>query len=212
MVRTREDDSLKLMKDSVERSIIINATPEEVFEVATGFEEYPKWAGVRTTKVLSREHKGLGKLVYMTIKMFGHHLTYTLQYTHDAPKKMMWHAVSGTIKALVGTYDFVPMGPTQTKVVYKLSVDPGFFVPGPVRKATAKMVAWCALKGLKKYTELPATKARFAQHHKSGGGGFSWPHPPASWPHLPWGGAPVAPVEVVVKKKSLWQRMMCCFE
>jgi len=192
------DHDLALMKDSVEKSIVIDATPDEVYEVATNFEEYPKWAGVRTTKVLER-NRGQPK-VHMTIKMFGHNLVYVLKYKNTEGKVMTWHAVSGTIKALVGRYDFIKIGPNQTKVVYKLNVDPGFFVPGPVRKATSKMVAWCALKGLKKYTEHPSTKARLTKNTHPHIGKFSLPFTLST--------LDIKPADKV--KQSLWSRLWAC--
>mmetsp|Transcript_18168 Transcript_18168/g.45788 ORF Transcript_18168/g.45788 Transcript_18168/m.45788 type:complete len:275 (-) Transcript_18168:112-936(-) len=192
---TQEEDNLALMKDSVEKSIVINAAPDEVFEVATNFEEYPKWAGVRTCEVLER-HRG-EPVVHMTIKMFGHNLVYVLKYKNQEGRVMTWHAVSGTIKALVGRYDFISAGPNQTRVIYKLNVDPGFFVPGPVRQATSKMVAWCALKGLKKYTEHPSTKARLSKNTHPHIGRFRLP--------VTFSSLDIKPAGKV--KQSIWSRL-----
>lgn len=85
----------------------------------------------------------------MDVAMFGRHLKYTLVYVHNSPKSMRWHAISG-VKALIGSYEFIKIGTNRTKVVYKVFVDPGFYLPGPVRLATSRMVAMCALKELKK--------------------------------------------------------------
>ncbi len=89
---------------------------------------------------------------------------------------MYWPAVAGSIKSLVGMYEFVPVGmyvssytymymaccihiyvhthihagPSQTKVIYKLNVDPGFWLPEAIRTATQKAVAGAALNELKK--------------------------------------------------------------
>jgi len=153
---------LEHMKGQVERSIEINATPDECFRVASGFEFYPKWAGCNYVRVLKEGPHGIGELVQMKVGMFGRNLDYTLAYKHTPSRKMTWHAVSGSIKALMGSYEFVPIGPSRTKVVYKLNVDPGFWLPSAIKAATQRTVAGAALNELKKYTELPSTKARLA--------------------------------------------------
>lgn len=153
-------------KDTVEKYIDIDATPDECFRIASGFEDYDKWAGVHNVEVLGRGGKGghgLANLVSMQVGMFGHHLTYVLEYENDRPRSMKWHAVSGSIKALVGSYSFTPIGPGKTRVTYRLSVDPGFYLPHAIRMATSRMVVGCALKELKRFTELPSTKARLQQ-------------------------------------------------
>eukprot|EP00283_Hemiselmis_rufescens_P002323 CAMPEP_0173424468 /NCGR_PEP_ID=MMETSP1357-20121228/4374_1 /TAXON_ID=77926 /ORGANISM="Hemiselmis rufescens, Strain PCC563" /LENGTH=259 /DNA_ID=CAMNT_0014387701 /DNA_START=490 /DNA_END=1269 /DNA_ORIENTATION=+ len=150
---------LDAMKQYVEKSISIEATPDEVFRVATGFEKYPKWAGCNWIRVLKRTAGGLGFQIQMKVGMFGRNLDYVLQYQYHRPHKMAWHAVSGSIRALQGSYEFLPNGPGKTKVVYKLNVDPGFWVPQAVKAGTTRFVASAALNGLKKYTELPTTLA-----------------------------------------------------
>jgi len=48
--------------------------------------------------------------------MFGRNLAYTLAYKYSRPRLMSWHAVSGSIRSLQGTYEFIPAGPSRTKV------------------------------------------------------------------------------------------------
>jgi len=151
--------NLDAMKQYVERSISIDAEPDEVFRVASGFEKYPRWAGCNWIRVLKRTAGGLGFQVQMKVGMFGRNLDYVLQYQYQRPRKMTWHAVRGSIKALQGSYEFLPNGKGRTKVVYKLNVDPGFWVPQAVKAGTTRFVASAALNGLKKYTELPSTLA-----------------------------------------------------
>ena len=52
-----------------------------------------------------------------------------LLYTHDGPRRTKWHAIAGSIKKLVGSYEFISIGPNRTRVVYKVFVDPGFYLP-----------------------------------------------------------------------------------
>lgn len=164
---SKKGEDLEAMKQYVEQSIVINATPDEVFRVASGFEDYCKWAGCNSITVNKKGAGGLGQLVTMKVGMFGRNLAYTLAYKYSRPRLMSWHAVSGSIRSLQGTYEFIPAGPSRTKVVYKLNVDPGFWVPMAVKQATTRVVASAALSGLKKFTESPSTLAKL----RSGGVG-----------------------------------------
>ena len=84
--------------EAVEKSIFIKATPEECFRVASGYEDYPKWAKATAgVTVLTREG-GLGKNVEMRMGMFGIEVKSTFQYTYSRPTQMEWKSVAGTIK------------------------------------------------------------------------------------------------------------------
>jgi len=143
----------------IERTIEIDASPEEVFQVATRFEKYPDWAGVSSISVLENGRDGLGKTVKLDCGMFGRSISYTLAYTYTRPQHMRWHAIAGSVKELVGSYDFQPIGAGRTRVVYKLRVEPGFYVPSLIKSSTAAFVASAALSNLKRYSELPSTRA-----------------------------------------------------
>jgi ribosome-associated toxin RatA of RatAB toxin-antitoxin module len=145
-------------KDEIERTIEIDATPEEVFQVAARFEQYPEWAGVTAIKILERGRDGLGKTVKLDCGMFGRSISYTLAYTFERPRHMRWFAIAGSLKELVGSYDFQPIGEGRTRVVYKLRVEPGFYLPSVIKSSTSAFVASAALSNLKRYSELPSTK------------------------------------------------------
>merc|ERR1719183_1279936 len=50
--------SMELL-NHMEQHTIVDATPEECYATAVGFEEYPKWAGsMRKVTVLKRDHAG----------------------------------------------------------------------------------------------------------------------------------------------------------
>eukprot|EP00961_Rhodomonas_salina_P251217 3396725-Rhodomonas_salina.1 len=75
-----------------------------------------------------------------------------MAYKYNRPHKMNWHITEGTIlsaafvcarrpvltslallsggiKELVGTYDFIQITPERTRVIYNLYVEPGFPFP-----------------------------------------------------------------------------------
>jgi len=146
--------------EQVEQSIVIEASAEDCFLAATRYEDYPKWAaGMKDVKVLEKRSDGLGVVVEFVMGIFGMTTRNKMKYEYRRPHSMNWHVTEGGIKELVGRYDFVPLGPDRTKVVYKLRVEPGFPFPQMLKKATSRAVASAALNDLKRWTESKAREA-----------------------------------------------------
>ena len=146
-------------KEMIEKSIDIQATPDEVFQVATRFEKYPEWTNVNTVKILERGRDGLGKLVNLECApLLGRPMWHTLCYTYERPQMMRWYATAGTLKELVGSYEFRQLSGGRTRVVYKLHMELGFYLPSVIKTSTMSLIATSALNSLKRYTELPSTK------------------------------------------------------
>lgn len=155
-------------RESVCQEIIVEASVEECFSSATGFEEYPKWAGgIQGLTILEREAKsGIGTLVDWDMGLFGISTRNKMRYRYEMPKAghavMDWHVTEGGVKELVGRYEFIAVGPSQTKVVYNLFVEPGFPLPDMVKRATQRTIARSALQELKRYTERQCQRSEGA--------------------------------------------------
>jgi uncharacterized membrane protein len=150
------------MADSVEESIEIGASPDVCYQVATTLDDYPKWvASLESVQVLDQDSGGLAKQAKFAVGAFGKTLDYTLQYTHEVPRRVSWKAIAGSVKALVGSYAFEAIdGGKRTRVTYKLSLDPGFPIPHMIKKASTKLIVDTALSDLRKFTEKPDTLER----------------------------------------------------
>jgi uncharacterized membrane protein len=149
------------------QTIVVEAPLEECFAAATGFEDYPDWAGaIQGFNILERTPCGLGQLVEWEMGMFGITTKNKMKYEYELPSAssgravMKWHVTEGGIKELVGRYEFISMGPSSTKMVYSLFVEPGFPLPEMVKRATNRAVAKAALQDLKKYTERVRAKRK----------------------------------------------------
>eukprot|EP00286_Rhodomonas_abbreviata_P010261 CAMPEP_0181326864 /NCGR_PEP_ID=MMETSP1101-20121128/21754_1 /TAXON_ID=46948 /ORGANISM="Rhodomonas abbreviata, Strain Caron Lab Isolate" /LENGTH=286 /DNA_ID=CAMNT_0023435403 /DNA_START=68 /DNA_END=928 /DNA_ORIENTATION=- len=139
--------------DTVESTIEVDATPEEVFAVATNFLDYPKWAGGCQTAKILKDGPDAPELVVFDMGMFGMSMANTMQYKYEKPSRMTWTVTQGGVKDLLGIYEFKALANGRTQVTYKLRVDPGFPVPKMLRTAASKTIASQALKELKRYTE-----------------------------------------------------------
>jgi hypothetical protein len=85
------------------------------------------------------------------IEGFVKEIEYVLRYTHDRPNSLSWVAEedSKDVKMLEGSYTFNPVD-GATEVVYALSVEPNFVVPGFLRRQAEKQIVTTALRGLRK--------------------------------------------------------------
>lgn len=142
------------MADVVKDSIDVSATAEEIFEVVTDFEAYPDWnANIKETKVEETDGEGRGSKVWFKVDAKVRTVAYTLEYDYSAaPEALSWTLAEGDIKKLDGKYEFDEFDDV-TEVRYEMSIDPGFPVPGFLKKQAEKQIVSGALKDLKKRVE-----------------------------------------------------------
>jgi Polyketide cyclase / dehydrase and lipid transport len=169
-----------------EQSIEIPAPSQACFDAIVDFETYPEWQNaVISTEVLDRYQSGLGKNVRLTVDARLRKVTYVLLYHYDAPRRLWWDFVEGDGVAFIdGEYLFVP-GDTGTLATYKLGVDAGLPVPGPIARKLNEVVMRRSVEDLKREVErrqaAPGRGAEEAAPGKpprtrSGGGGARLRH------------------------------------
>jgi ribosome-associated toxin RatA of RatAB toxin-antitoxin module len=137
--------------------IEIKASPEEILEVITDFDAYPKWAqGVKDAKVKKKDSKGRPSEVFMEAGSMGIGAKYTLKYTYKAKNGgLSWTSTeaSGAVKSIRGEYVLEPEDEKKTKVTYRTTMELAISIPGFMRRQGEKMIIDTALKGLKKRVE-----------------------------------------------------------
>jgi uncharacterized membrane protein len=140
------------MTEGTFQTLEIDAPPEALYDVAADIESYPQWAtGVKEVEVLEVDADGSVQRARFVIEGFVKEIEYVLRYTHDRPNMLSWvaEADSKDVKALEGSYAFNPVD-GATEVVYALSVEPNFVVPGFLRRQAEKQIVTTALRGLRK--------------------------------------------------------------
>src|SRR5262249_38691860 len=73
--------------------------------------------------------------------------------TPNPPSSLQFEMIDGDLKSARGGYTFEDLGGGRTRVTYENAVDPGFFVPGPVRKKIAESAVKDLLSQLKARAE-----------------------------------------------------------
>lgn len=142
------------MADNVSDNIDVNARAEEVFAVATDFEAYPEWnANIKKVEIKETDEAGRPTKVWMQVDARVKTVTYTLAYDYsEAPEAFSWNLVEGDVKALSGSYRFDEFDDV-TEVQYETSIDPGFPIPGFLKRQGEKQIVKGALADLKKRVE-----------------------------------------------------------
>ena len=85
------------------------------------------------------------------LEVFVKEIEYVLRYTHDRPNVLSWVAEkdSEDVRMLEGSYTFNVVD-GATEVIYALTVDPNFTIPGFLRRQAEKQIVTTALRGLRK--------------------------------------------------------------
>ena len=142
------------MAERVKDNIDIDASAEDIFEVATDFESYPKWQpNFKKVEIKATDGEGRPTTVFFEVDAKLRVVKYTLEYDYsNAPNSFSWNLVDGDLKKLAGSYAFDEFEDT-TEVVYELEIDPGWPVPGPLKRQAERQIVSGALKDLKKRVE-----------------------------------------------------------
>jgi len=140
------------MAEGTFSTLEIDATPEDLYDVAADVAAYPEWAsGVKEVEVLALDGEGRVDRARFVLEGFVKEIEYVLKYTHHRPTVLSWVAEeSDDLEMLEGSYQFGPAEDGATEVVYSLSVEPNFTIPGFIKRQAEKQIVTTALRGLRK--------------------------------------------------------------
>ena len=145
------------MSDHATQRRVINATPQQCFEVVTDFERYPEWASdVKSATITEHDELGRGGDVQFRAAAMGRSTTYTLRYYYGSnPLRIAWRQIEGDItRKIEGEYEFTPVeGGTKTEVVYHLAADLEILIPGFVKRRAESRIVRAALEDLSSRVE-----------------------------------------------------------
>ena len=143
------------MRQHATESIVVHASPEEVYQVVIDVERYVEWVNeVKKIEVVERDAAGRPLEVEFRAAAFGRSTTYALRYDYSrAPTELHWFQSAGDITAeLRGQYRFEPTD-DGTHVVYDLEVDLAVPIPAFVKARAAQRIQSEALRELKARAE-----------------------------------------------------------
>jgi uncharacterized membrane protein len=137
-----------------EHSLVIEAEPRTCFHAITEYETFPDWqAAVKDVEVLSRDGDGRGRDVRFQIDAKVRPVSYTLRYSYEAPHLITWDNVDGDVKSVDGELVFEDRRDGTTLATYSLAIDPGMWLPGPVKSMLTDQVMKRSVEDLKRRVE-----------------------------------------------------------
>jgi uncharacterized membrane protein len=149
-----------------EHTVEIDAPIETCFAAIIDYETFPSWQGaVVDTEVLDWDAKGRGKRVRLFIDAKVRKVDYTLDYSYNEPERIEWDFVEGNgINGADGHYLFEDLGSDRTRATYKLGLEVGIPLPGPVARRAHKTTLKSSVDDLKKEAERRAASSRKASN------------------------------------------------
>ncbi|OZE76078.1 cyclase [Rhodococcus sp. 15-649-2-2] len=143
------------MAEKTQRSIVVEAPPNQVMDVIADFDAYPTWvSAAKSVEVLDVDADGRGKRVKFVLDAGMVKDTYELEYDWAADgSSVSWNLVSGEMqKSQKGSYTLRATG-SGTDVTYELTVDLNIPMIGLFKRKAEKVITDTALKELKKRVE-----------------------------------------------------------
>ena len=143
------------MAEKTQRSIVVEAPPNQVMDVIADFDAYPTWvSAAKSVEVLDVGADGRGKRVKFVLDAGMVKDTYELEYDWAADgSSVSWNLVSGEMqKSQKGSYTLRETG-SGTDVTYELTVDLNIPMSGLFKRKAEKVITDTALKELKKRVE-----------------------------------------------------------
>jgi ribosome-associated toxin RatA of RatAB toxin-antitoxin module len=136
----------------------IAATPQACFDALTDYERLPEWQdAVRRVSILERDEQGRGAVVEYEVDAKVKTVRYRLRQVYDEPHRLGSEYLGGDFKDFAGEWRFSENEDGTTHVELELSIDPGRFLPGPVKNAIRDFVMKSALRDLKAHVETAVT-------------------------------------------------------
>ncbi len=148
-----------------EHTVEIDAPIETCFAAIIDYETFPSWQGaVVDTEVLDWDKQGRGKRVRLFIDAKVRKVDYTLDYRYEQPERIEWEFVEGNgINDADGHYLFEDLSGGRTRATYKLGLEVGIPLPGPVARRAHKSTLKGSVEDLKREAERRAASVPKAE-------------------------------------------------
>lgn len=137
-----------------EQSVEIDAPPERCFEVLVDYDRLGEWqSAVRSCAVLTRDGEGRGRRVEFEVDAKVRTVHYVLEYSYEPPHRITWKYVEGDMRDVAGEYVLEDAGDGRTRATYRVELDPGVWMPGPLARTLRDQVMRRAVDELRRRVE-----------------------------------------------------------
>lgn len=151
----RADLDASQRRGTVRAAMIVNATPDVVFQAMTHCADAMKYVPhLRRCRVLPQPAAGGARLVEHEIDFgwYAPKLSYVFQADVVTDRRIAFRQVRGDFKTNQGVWEFDPAG-SRTLVRYRVEIDPPGYVPNWLARSTFRRELPQMLAGLKRHCE-----------------------------------------------------------
>lgn len=153
----------KPSRGTVEAAIRIHASAREIWPFITKC-RYAAWLipGLRRCRTLETAPDGSWADIEHVIQysLFTPTMHSVFRAEFHPPYRMDFHRIAGNLEHEVGSWNLLPSADDTTIVVYRVSLQPGFWIPKFVVRQTLHKQLPAALRSLRKHAqELAATES-----------------------------------------------------
>jgi hypothetical protein len=134
-----------------EHAEVIAGTPSACLDALLDFGSYPQWQSA--VQAVDVREPGSDPVVEFRVDAKVRTIRYVLRYHSEPPSRLWWEYVEGDARDVAGEYLLEDLGDGTTRATYRLDVDPGRFVPGPVKKLLTEGVMRSSVRDLKRRVE-----------------------------------------------------------
>ncbi len=132
---------------------LVHAPAQACFDALTDYERLPEWQrAVKEVSILQRDERGRGLVVEYVVDARVRSVRYRLCQHYDEPHRLGSEYLGGDFRDFSGEWRFTETE-DGTRVALDLYIDPGRFVPAPLRSAIREYVMGRAVADLKRYVE-----------------------------------------------------------
>jgi ribosome-associated toxin RatA of RatAB toxin-antitoxin module len=142
-----------------QRELLVAAPPERCYAAITDIANLPTWQGaLRRAAVLETDARGRPSVVEFEVDAKVRTVRYRLRHVHDPPHRLGSEYLGGDFRDLSGEWRFLARPGGATCVQLDMTIDPGRFVPGPLRRVIADAVLRRSLEDLRRHLEGSAVQ------------------------------------------------------
>ncbi|HEU4658106.1 MAG TPA: SRPBCC family protein [Capillimicrobium sp.] len=133
-------------------SAVVPAPRDEVWATFLDYERTPEWQrSLRSCRVLSRDDEGRGRDVEYRVDAKLREVRYVLRHAYEEPATVTGSYVEGDFRDAWGRWCFDDLGDGTTRATFRLRIDPGFPLPGPVQRMLNDRVMKSAVEDLARH-------------------------------------------------------------
>jgi ribosome-associated toxin RatA of RatAB toxin-antitoxin module len=132
----------------------IRAPRERCYAALIDAEQLPRWQrALREARVLERDGEGRPAVLEYEVDARVRTVRYRIRQSYFPPDRIASAYLGGDFRDFGGEWRFLARDDGTTRVELDLTIDPGRFVPGPVRSLIADAVMRRSLADLKTHLE-----------------------------------------------------------